>query len=217
VSTLTDYRPGDAFPNVGYVRGFLGREVYAEAPPLPPLIGLSGKKRAGKDTFAGGLIARGATRVAFADPLKEAAYGLNPIIGRPAFPGVLAPQSDVRLATYVDALGWERAKENPEVRRTLQEFGVKIREIDPAFWVRAGMMRAASIDGPVVVTDVRFPNEAEAISAAGGVLVRIDRPGLVSTDEHPSETALDDYPFDLVVVNDKSAETLFETARTLAF
>lgn len=214
---LTAFRPGDRFPDVGYVRGFLGREVYAEAPPLPPLIGLSGKKRAGKDTFAGGLIARGATRVAFADPLKEAVLKVDPIIGRPPFPGVLSPQDDVRLSTYVGALGWERAKTHPEVRRLLQEYGVAIREIDPAFWVRTGLMRAVSIDGPVVVTDVRFPNEAEAISSAGGVLVRIDRPGLVSDDSHLSETALDDYPFDLVVVNDKSAESLFETARTLAF
>ncbi len=52
-----------------------------------------------------------------------------------------------------------------------------------------------------IVTDVRFPNEADAIRNAGGVLVKVERPGL-STGTHPSETALDDYKnWDYVIDN----------------
>lgn len=210
------YRPGDAFPNVGYVRQMTGRD--AVLPDIPyPVVGLIGKKRSGKDTFAQGLIARGATRFAFADPLKEAALELNPLIGPVALPGELAPIRDVRLADAVDRLGWEGAKEIPEVRRTLQQFGIGIRAIDEAFWVRVTLTRAVVHDGPAVITDVRFPNEAKAIADVGGILVRIDRPGLASTDTHISETALDGYPADLTVTNSGTADDLIDLARTLRF
>ena len=54
-----------------------------------------------------------------------------------------------------------------------------------------------------VITDVRFPDEAQAIKDWGGVLWRVDRPGLVGGDGHASETAMDDYRgWDEVIVND---------------
>lgn len=59
-----------------------------------------------------------------------------------------------------------------------------------------------------LITDVRFPNEAKAIKEKGGIVVRIDR-GL-SADEHPSETALDDYEFDYVIPNKGTIEELLE-------
>jgi hypothetical protein len=59
-----------------------------------------------------------------------------------------------------------------------------------------------------LITDVRFPNEAEAIKNKGGILVRVDR-GL-STGDHPSETALDDYEFDYVIPNKGNLEKLLE-------
>ncbi|USL85070.1 putative deoxynucleotide monophosphate kinase [Arthrobacter phage SWEP2] len=181
------------------------------------LIGMIGKKRSGKDTFAHGL--PGYTRVAFADPLRQAALALDPIVGRPALPGQLAPQRDVRLSDVIDALGWERAKDYvPEVRRVLQRLGTEsIRTLDPDFWIRAGMATAAKVDGPVVVTDCRYPNEAQAIKDAGGVLVRVVRSSQVDDgDAHPSETALDDYPVDFMVYNDDTIEHLQEVAAYVA-
>ena len=63
-----------------------------------------------------------------------------------------------------------------------------------------------------IITDVRFPNEAQAIKDRGGILIRINRPqyldnGLViRKDEHLSETALDDYDgFDYVIENDSDS------------
>ena len=44
-----------------------------------------------------------------------------------------------------------------------------------------------------IIADVRFPNEAKAIENAGGVVVRLTRK--VSDDNHDSEVALDEYPF----------------------
>ena len=78
-----------------------------------PLIGLVGKKRAGKDTVAATLVEGfGFVRYAFADPLKAASLAADPLV--PIWGG------HHRLSVVVRVLGWERAKENPEVRRFLQ-------------------------------------------------------------------------------------------------
>jgi hypothetical protein len=102
------------------------------------LVGLLGLKRSGKDTFAARLVeAHGFTRIAFADPLKEAALALDPIV-------VSANSWDPerRLSDVVEAEGWEAAKEVPEVRRTLQNLGVAIRGLDEDFWLRVAIRRA---------------------------------------------------------------------------
>lgn len=173
------------------------------------LIGLSGKKRAGKDTIAARLVQRhGFQRVAFADPLRDAAMSMDPLILTGSEVG-LAPQ---RLTQVVDILGWERAKDIPEVRRTLQRLGVAIREIDQDFWVRAAARTIESAragDRPVVVTDVRFPNEARFIQREGGLLVRVERPGLAQTeDTHESETALDRWQVGALITNCGSLDEL---------
>jgi hypothetical protein len=56
---------------------------------------------------------------------------------------------------------------------------------------------------------MRFPNEAEAIRDAGGVLVRITRPGVASPVRHASEGGLDGWRFDLDLVNDACSPIAF--------
>lgn len=182
---------------------------------MSAIVGVIGKKRSGKDSFASTLIEeRGFQRFAFADPLKESVLSVNPLIYGESY-----VSREERVSDVVESLGWEGAKEIPEVRRLLQEYGLAIREIQPDFWIRATMERVldhATLSGPVVVTDVRFPNEAEEIRRAKGTLVRITRPGLKSDDSHISETALDDYDPDHVVVNSGTLEDLAAMARGLA-
>ncbi len=52
-----------------------------------------------------------------------------------------------------------------------------------------------------VITDVRFPNEAQAIKEKGGYVIRIDRPGVKPINDHPSETSLDTWKFDYKIDN----------------
>ena len=69
-----------------------------------------------------------------------------------------------------------------------------------------------------IITDVRFPNEAQAIKDRGGILIRINRPQLIERDfEHLSETALDDYDgFDYVIENNSdSVADLVEQVKQL--
>lgn len=159
------------------------------------LIGLAGKARSGKDTAAGFLVARGWTRLGFADEVKAMALDIDPIVDEWGGP--------IRLSTVVRNHGWENAKAVPEVRRFLQRLGTEgIRARDPEFWVRVAMARATEISGPVVFTDVRFANEADAIRAAGGTVVHVVRPlpGLDGDQgAHASECI--DFPVDHVLVN----------------
>jgi hypothetical protein len=52
-----------------------------------------------------------------------------------------------------------------------------------------------------IITDVRFPNEVKAIEDRGGIVIRVNRDSIKSNDEHPSETALDHYPFKYLIRN----------------
>ena len=52
-----------------------------------------------------------------------------------------------------------------------------------------------------IITDTRFPNEAQAIKDAGGIVIRVDRPGVSAINAHPSETALDNWDFDHKIMN----------------
>lgn len=167
-----------------------------------PIIGLVGKKRAGKDTAAKFLVEdHGFVRYAFADPLKAAALATDPIISS-------AP-AEIRLSQLVALKGWERAKELPEARQYLQRFGVAMREhVDPDVWLNATMRHVMVESRPVVITDVRFPNEASAVSAAGGLLVRVLRSSAPNDDGHVSETALDRWDCGAVIVNDGPIEAL---------
>lgn len=72
-----------------------------------------------------------------------------------------------------------------------------------------------------IITDVRFPNEFKNIKDRGGIVIRVNRdyqnPLMpdISIDEHPSETALDDYTFDYVIENDSSIDKLEVEARLI--
>lgn len=189
-----------------------------------PIIGLIGRKRSGKDTFAAPLVEHyGYAKVAFADPLKAAALAADPILSAETFQDEhWDHHTEVyRLSAAVELYGWEYTKDHfPEARRFLQALGTDaIRALDDDFWLRQGQAAIAAnvrAQTPTVVTDCRFPNEADAIRQRGGVIVRIIRPGQDTTDLHPSETALDDYRADYTIHNSTTAETLQACARVLA-
>lgn len=64
----------------------------------------------------------------------------------------------------------------------------------------------------LVITDVRFPNEAEAIRKAGGVIWHVIRPELEQgdADPHPSEQPLPEELIDSLIINGGSLDDLRE-------
>ena len=66
-----------------------------------------------------------------------------------------------------------------------------------------------------IITDTRFPNEVAAIKKAGGIIVRINRPGIKPINDHPSEISLDGYKFDHIINNDGDLTFLTEQVKQL--
>ena len=170
------------------------------------LVGLGCRAQVGKDTAAAAL---GFPRLAFADSVRALAQRIDPYVN----------DFGLRLSDAVERLGWEGAKvEIDEVRRLLQELGGGARDlISTRVWVDPVISYAQDqmLDGESVdISDVRFPNEANAIRSAGGILIRIDRPDVPRLD-HPPENALDDFDFDHVIDNSGTVEELCDAVRAI--
>jgi len=163
------------------------------------IIGLSGYARSGKDTAADRLVdTHMFTRYSFASPMKEAMYKLNPIVHSDAI-------GNFRYRDLVDSYGLDSAKEShPEIRRLLQVFGTEVGRdmFGVNFWVDLTLNSIK--EERVVISDVRFKNEADSIKSAGGQVWRINRHGIGPVTDHSSETDLDDYDFNHIIDNDFS-------------
>lgn len=183
-----------------------------EAPGYDPdrkMVGLWGYAGAGKDTAAEALVNwDGWTRVAVSDKILEFALRINPVIGYEAeTPGAQIGNGRhtayAHLSDLVDHLGVTEAKKIPEVRALFQDVGVAVRDmIDPDAWVKATMNDLP--EGNIVFTSTRFPNEAQAITDAGGKIIRVTRPGVHAVNGHITETALEDWDFDGELINDST-------------
>lgn len=160
---------------------------------------MAGYAGSGKDTGATGLIADGYQRMAFADGVRELALAVDPLI----LPGV-------RLSAIVAQRGWDGAKALADVRTLLQNVGKGVRDtVGPQAWVEAMDQRWSRAGRPdVVITDVRYPNEAAWIQRWGGMVIRVDRPGIGPVNGHESETLVDAIAANRAVVNSGTPEEL---------
>jgi len=158
------------------------------------IIGLCGAAGAGKNTVAARLAFYGYRWIAFADPLYAAVSEIT---------GLSVDQLQDR-SLKEKSLGWI----DSSPRKLLQTLGTDWGRnmIHNEIWVMATMQRIDS--HPAVnycITDVRFPNEAAAIKARGGVVWRVVRPGFGVLDgdtaSHESERGIPAQYVDDEVVN----------------
>ena len=167
------------------------------------IIGLSGYAQSGKDEVSKILVEEfGFTRVAFADKIRELLYEMNPDF------------RDTLLQQAVDREGWDEVKKDQSVRRMMQNLGVGARKLfGENFWVHQAMISMANAHSNIVVTDVRFINEANTLKTNGGQLWRIKRPGIEAVNNHVSEHDLNDYKFDQIVKNEGTLKDLHAKVR----
>ncbi len=72
-----------------------------------------------------------------------------------------------------------------------------------------------------IITDMRFPNELEAVKSRKGITIRVNRGTVERTgkvivrDEHPSETGLDNATFDYVIENNGTIKDLVDQIRII--
>lgn len=166
------------------------------------IVAFCGAAGAGKDEAARALVGAGYTRMAFAAPMRKAVLSLDPFVG---FDPKL--QRSVRLSELVEREGWDGAKRNcPEVRRLMQRFGTEAgRDIHGEdCWVKALFSEWFDEGEPrLVISDLRFKNEADAVRGVSGIIVRIERPGLDALPGgHASEAGIPDDLVDYVIFND---------------
>jgi hypothetical protein len=151
---------------------------------MPKIIGVAGPKGSGKTTVANILANKlNGVIVPFAKPLKDIAR----------------------------SLGWN-GKKDEKGRRLLQLLGTECgREcIDQDIWVKKWLayVDIHVLSSVVIADDVRFENEASMILKNNGTLIEVKREGYEYSDEHASEKGLDKNFFDMIVVNNKSMESL---------
>jgi len=174
------------------------------------IIGISGKKRSGKDTAAQFLqsqlkhkFRQDAKIMCFAEGLKRvAAMALGEDLD-------LFFDDESKKRLFV--VGPEHVMSG---RSILQKVGTECfrDNIDLDFWVTMFMKHVKTAKEPyIIVPDTRFPNEFKAIKDIGGCVIRVDRDTADSTDTHISETALDNYVFDYRINNNGK---LFDEAFT---
>lgn len=174
------------------------------------IVGLAGYARSGKDSAADALESIGFCRIAFADKLREFAYELNPEVDG-------GPMGVYHLQEVIDRWGWSGYKDSywaDSIRQQLQFIGTDcVRTIlGPDTWVNA-TFNSIDFSRNFVITDVRFPNEADGIRARGGRIYRIMRAGIGPANEHYSETALDGYEYDGFIHNDGTLEEFHKNVR----
>lgn len=181
------------------------------------LIGVCGFAQSGKNSAASILAELdGFKKAAFADVLRAVALGINPAVAL----NENEPDGFMRYADLVAAVGYEKAKQNPEVRRFLQCLGTEgIRaNFGENAWVdaldRQLAPRLASGEN-IVITDVRFNNEVAYVRRQRGHLWRIVRtgggPGTVAANDHASETTQLGFDVDYEL----AAGTLIELQRAV--
>lgn len=146
------------------------------------MVSCTGYATSGKDALADILVRNhGYIKVGWSDALCCLALSLNPRLGRLQ-----------TLASIVHREGWTEAKKRKAVRNFLQKLGTEgcRKCIGEDVWVNALMPKVRKLlrqGKNVVITNTRFPNEAQAVISAGGSLVKVSRPGIGPINNHSSD------------------------------
>lgn len=154
------------------------------------IIGVLGKKRSGKDTTGDYLVANhNFTKYSFANPIKRGAMELFGFTEEQVFgdsKDVIDPTWGITPRLVLQIMGTEIFQyDMPKHIPELQVFG-------RSFWVkRFEQWYQKNKDLDVVICDVRFQHEVDAILEIGGYVLSVQREGLVTGDEHASEKEMD--------------------------
>jgi len=187
------------------------------------ILGLAGKALAGKDSVADYLLDNYNfdRKIGFASNLKTACvevFGLtyDQVLTQQGKSTNLGTPAEITKPILEDLIRWMRkthdvALESKDYstllgvkllkpRDILQFVGTEVMRFYVSDYHYEVVFRSANADENIIITDVRFQNEAAGVLEHGGCLVRIDRPeelralhGVVLNSDHPSETALDNW------------------------
>lgn len=197
------------------------------------IVGLCGTKGSGKDTVAEMMFKiSGFKKISFADPLKEAC---SSALGIPIYYFHESDLKDKELDTpiildihSIQSLVFEVSKHYKGLinigilvdkadgvvlkspRQILQYVGTDLFRdlIDSEIWIKCFEEKIKTMDGHIVCTDARFPNERNLLRKLGATLAFIHRPDVVNQiDTHISENQFHD-DYHVHIVNDRPLHLL---------
>ena len=187
------------------------------------LIGLLGRAGSGKDTVAAFVRETiDAATFAFATSLKQEAsraFGVDPrLFDERAIKEVPLQQLALTRCTmpeFVDFASELARFDSLKPRTIMQAYGDFRRQQHPGYFLRPAYFAWSDAQtagrAALVITDVRYPNEAEWVKTHGGLLWRVERTGLAPVNSHSSEWSLRDYPVDATIRNFGSLDDLRRT------
>lgn len=165
------------------------------------IIGLTGKARSGKDTAAEYLATIGFDHYWFSKPMKDACK-------------VIFDWSDQHV--YGDLKEVVDPAFGCSPRQALQTLGTEWGRdcIGENLWVDIAKAKMRCAEN-IVISDVRFDNEARAIREMGGFVIEIIRPGIKSVEAHSSEGGIGRKLIDKYVANSGTIDNLHERIRSI--
>ena len=168
------------------------------------LIGLGYRARVGKDTATDFMVKElGFKKTAFAYSLKEAVK-------------IVFGWTDDHVYGHLKEVTDPFWNQTP--REVMQKFGTDAlrNNLRQDIWVKSVEKQISDDqDWDWVITDVRFPNEADFIHNLGGLVFRIDRTNpdeiAAGTSNHSSETAMDKYEkWDSIISNNGTIDSFYQ-------
>lgn len=177
------------------------------------IIGLAYKKGVGKNTLAKFITTYlrceapqlNVKEVSFAAKLKDVAYQLYSWAG-------------IQRGIYYEIRRDEKEVVLPQLEKSPRqiwiEIGNKMREVYQDTWIDFALKNIKA--DVLIITDVRFQNEAAAIRRVGGQLIKIERNNIPKGTD-PAEIDLDSWMiWDAVVDNNSTLQDLNKEAEEIA-
>lgn len=139
-------------------------------------------------------------KVSFATPLKEQCYKLFRNYG-------------AKPPKYYEKHPNEKDVVIPMLGRSMREIWIKygndVRAIYPLTWVDLALIHDSN--NILLITDLRYINEAEAIKKRGGVLIRIDRDDIPQHDDIADSNLASYNDWDYIIKNNDDLNYLHRT------
>jgi adenylate kinase family enzyme len=181
------------------------------------LIGFLGKKGVGKDTSAKLLLDDyNFTRYAFGDPVKDVVGTMFCMNDEQLYGNKkeeIDPRWNVSPRTLFQVIGTNFAQYWLMLKLPELEEKVKMKH----FWVKRFEMwyeEESNKNKNVVITDVRFQHEVDAIKSKNGIIIKlINSDSIKSTDRHVSETeseSISKKDIDYTIDNNSTIDELYK-------
>lgn len=200
----------------------------------PLFIGFAGRERSGKTTAASYIKNKyGGEVLAFADALKGEVFDLNAIRGSELadfltfakskgydFDFHSLPKTNLNNPKRADKIAWLN-RNKPAFGSIMQIYGDYKRSKNPSYFVDKTLFAIQKLKEDldpfvICVDDLRFGNEADALTNIGFTIVRINTSdeiraarGACRDASHPSETQLDSYFYQHHVYNNLEIHDLY--------